>query len=102
MQNTSATTSPLPANTELEVANRLEELRIKLIENDPNIHGHLKEIHNSLKEHPELVHLLSDSQIQTWFNARKSLAGVAIQAVASKTAKAKASTRVAKLGVNDF
>jgi hypothetical protein len=91
-------------STELEdlVAQRLEDLRIAQEQLDPNISIHVIEIHKSLKEHPEIVSILSDEQIRTYITARRKMANITLSPVKASAAKKTAAKKAATLDLDDI
>jgi len=92
----------MTATFEDTVHQRLHELKLAQEALDPNISIHLREIHNALKEHPEVVSLLSDEEIRTWITVRRQLSNIAVMPTLKTTAKKAAASKAAKVSVDDI
>lgn len=65
-----------------QVWQKIEDVKAMMLKNDPQIAGHVKEIHKYLSQFDELVHLLTDEQIRDIVKVQKTLTG---QMLISKT-----------------
>lgn len=81
-----------------QIAQRLADLKLAQDTLDPNLPGHVREIHLMLKENPEIVSILSDDQIAVYLSARRGMAAVTI----APAKKATASKRAAKVSMDDI
>ena len=70
---------------------KLTSLEQMLVDNDPKMPVHLREIHKSLIQFEELSHLLSEEQIAVIIEAQSKKVGVVLQA---ETTKKKTSGKV--------
>lgn len=76
---------------------KVHVLQTALEQQDPEIKGHLREIHKLLIQHEELVHLLSDDEISKIMKGQQIVTNTALAAEvtgakAKKTASKKAAT----------
>ena len=90
--------------TEVEdrIHQRLYDLQVAQQTLDPGISNHLREIHNMLKENPEITSLLSDEEISTYIAARRGMVGEMMAPVAKAAAKKSVASKAAKLNVDDI
>lgn len=89
--------------TQFELIQRMGALEEALLARDPLMKTHLAAIHKQLIQHEELVHLLSDKEIGEIVKAQQHHTGTVLaQESTSKSGKAKATARVAKLGLTDL
>lgn len=83
--------------------NRLLELEAALLAKDPLMKNHLAEIHKSMIQHEEIVHLLSEDDIAKIMAAQQVHVGVTLVAAASgKSGKAASAKKSAGLGMGDL
>lgn len=100
-----AETPALDGNNPIHFAmlDRLAQLEVALLARDPMMKVHLGAIHKELIQHEELVHLLSNEQIGKIVGAQQIHTNTILAAeVTSKSGKAKAANRTAKLGLDDL
>ncbi len=82
---------------------RLEGLEAALVANDPQIRGHMAEIHRLLTTYEELVHLLSDEEIGKIMAAQQKLTNTSlVAAIASKKTSTATSKKAAGIGLGDL
>lgn len=70
-----------------EILPLLSSLQQALETECEGIEGYIKDINNNLREFPELVHLLSDEQIQPIYLAYKQQTGTVISVKKAKSKK---------------
>lgn len=87
----------------LDLLQRLQYLESAMLEQDPRMPDHLKEIHKSLITHEELVHLLSEEQIGKIMQAQQLHTNTTlIAATSTKSGKAAAAKKSAGLTLGDL
>lgn len=99
--NTTETKLDLSNPIHLTVHNRMLELEAALLAKDPMIKNHLAEIHKHLIQYEEIVHLLSDEEIQGIMRAQQVQTNTALVAEAKPKSKG-AQTKAAKLQMDDL
>lgn len=67
-----------------EISGKLDAIKTNLLQQDPMLGTHLGAIHRSLQLHEELVHVLSDEQIQTYMAGMSKYKQIQIVNEASK------------------
>lgn len=97
------TTATLEAHpTGMRCLQKLQAIEEALLANDPAMKTHLAEIHKTLIQYEELVHLLSNDQIATVMKAQQKLTDTALAAAVTKAKTSKAAgAKTAKLGLDD-
>lgn len=80
-----------------EAISTLEAIQSRQSDIDPEIPNHIRTIHKSMKQYPELCHLLSPQQIQIFVVGLKSVTQTELVAA---TAKKPAAKRGAKINVS--
>jgi hypothetical protein len=94
-------TAPTPQHD--QIMQRLAYLQEAMVAQDPQIKGHLKEIHRLMITHEELVHLLSDDDIAKIMGAQQVVTNTTLVAALSGTkGKATASKKAAGLSMGDL
>lgn len=84
----------------LNIQGRLAEMSAKMLEQDPMLPVHLSAIHSALIQHEELVHLLSDDDIEKLVAAQSKHIGVSLHQETTKASKATISKRIPKTTVD--
>lgn len=82
---------------------RLSYLETALNEQDPMMRNHLKEIHSTLIQHEELVHLLDDEQIAIIMQGQQVITNTTlVAAVTAPKARAANAKKAAQLSLGDL
>lgn len=80
---------------------RLDQLEAALLANDPQMPGHLREIHKFLQEQPDLLHVLKPEEIGTTMAAMQKYTGIALVQDKIKAPTARGG-KAPKISVNDI
>lgn len=87
----------------IDIMQRLSYLESALQEQDPRMKDHLKEIHKSLIQHEELVHLLKEEEIAKIMQAQQVITNTTlVAAVSSASGKRKAAAKAATMTLGDL
>lgn len=86
----------------LDVQGRIAQMADKLREQDPMLPVHLAAIHGALIQYEELVHLLSDEQIEQLVAGQSKHVGVMLVQEITKSKKASVSARIPKTSADDL
>jgi len=90
-------------NTHLQVVNRIAELRAALEQMHPQMPYILLEVHKTLKDYPDTVHLLTDTERSVIVQACFKHSGVVIAASNRRAGKTADGTKKLKdVSVNDI
>lgn len=104
VETTEAAEIPVPQTPQMEsLLQRLGYLEDALQQQDPLMRNHLKEIHATLIQHEELVHLLSTEQIATIMQGQQIITNTTlVAAVTAPKAKAANAKKAATLQIGDL
>lgn len=86
----------------LDVQGRIQQLGEKLLQQDPMLPVHLGAIHSALIQYEELVHLLSDDDIQKLIAGQVKHTGVSVVKEITGKSKTTISSRIPKTSVDDL
>lgn len=87
----------------IDIMQRLAYLEDALLQQDPRMRDHLKEIHRNLIQHEELVHLLKEEEIAKIMQAQQVITNTTLIAeVSSKKGRAAANKKAANLSLGDL
>jgi hypothetical protein len=82
---------------------RLNALESAMLEQDPRMKDHLKEIHKNLIQYEELVHLLDEEQIGKIMQAQQLITNTTlVSSMTTKSGKAAAAKKSAGLTLGDL
>lgn len=102
MSNPTESTQPITPQQE-QIQQRLAYLEQALLENDPRMKDHLKEIHKLLTGFEELVHLLKDEDIAKIMQGQQIITNtVLVAAVSAKSARASNTKKAAQISMGDL
>jgi hypothetical protein len=68
---------------------KIDDLAKALVNNDPKMPEHLKNIHRTLSQYEELAHLLSEEQIAVIIEGAQKKLGIILAAETTKTGSGK-------------
>jgi hypothetical protein len=86
-----------------QIQQRLSYLEQALLEQDPRMKDHLKEIHRLLITHEELVHLLSEEEIGKIMQGQQIITDTTlVAAVSAPKARAAAVKKAGQLSLGDL
>lgn len=86
----------------LNVQGRLQEMSDNMLKQDPMLPVHLSAIHSALIQYEELVHLLSDADIEKLVAAQGKHIGVSLHRETTKASKATVNKRIPKTSMDDL
>lgn len=86
----------------LDVQGRIALLAGKLLEADPMLPVHLAAIHGAIIQYEELVHLLSDEEIQQLVAGQEKHTGTKLMEEVTRAPKARVNARIPKTSVDDL
>ena len=93
------TPSNTPINQAYEVREKLAQLEEMLLANTPNMASLLRDIHRQLKADPDVVTILSDTEVSILVRGLKKQTNIEIAVKALKAAPRKS---MKSMGVSDF
>ena len=95
------TTTGAGLTTHEMLLSRISQLEAALLANDPQMPGHLREIHKFLAEQPELLHVLQPEEIGVTMQAMQKYTGIALVQDKIKTPAARGG-KAPKITVDDI
>lgn len=84
------------------VVERIDLMEDALKNLQPNFPMILRDIHNKLKDQPELVHMLSDEQIYKIIAGLEKHTGIEVKQAAAKSEKTKENKRLKSVSADDI
>jgi len=91
------------SNTHAQVCNRIADLRTALEQMHPQMPYILQEVYNTIKQYPDTVHLLSDTERSVIVQACFKHSGVTIVAANRRAGKSSDGTKkLSQLTINDI